>query len=72
MEKPLTPASHEDGGKSVVSILKVVLLPAPLQPGKAKTSPLLTVKVKESTAVNVPKRRVSVSISTTGLITAQS
>jgi hypothetical protein len=32
----------------------------------------LATKVKESTAVNAPKRRVRDSISTTGLITAES
>ena len=61
----------EDGGKSVVSILMVVLLPAPLEPSKPNTSPALAVMDKESTAVNAPKRRVRVSISTIGLDTAQ-
>jgi hypothetical protein len=72
MENPPTRASPEDGGKRVVSILIVVLLPAPLEPSKPNTSPALAVRVRESTAVNVPKRRVRVSISTTGLITEQS
>jgi hypothetical protein len=72
MEKPPTQASPEDGGRSVVSILMVVLLPAPLEPSKPNTSPALAAKVKEPTAVNVPKPRVRVSISTTGLISAES
>ncbi len=47
MEKPPTQASPEDGGRSVVSILMVVLLPAPLEPSKPNTSPALAAKVKE-------------------------
>jgi hypothetical protein len=58
MEKFPTRASPEDGGKSMVSILIVVLLPAPFEPSKPKISPALADNVKESTAVNSPKRRV--------------
>jgi hypothetical protein len=46
-------------------------MPAPLEPSKPITSPPLATKVNESTAVNVPKRRVRVSISTIGVITAE-
>src|ERR1035441_3808366 len=65
MEKPATRASPEEGGNSVVSILIVVVLPAPLEPSKPKTSPALTARVTASTAVNVPKRRVRAWISRT-------
>src|SRR5271157_2747561 len=65
MEKPATRASPKEGGNSVVSILIVVVLPAPLEPSKPKTSPTSTERVRESTAVNAPKRRVRVSISRT-------
>jgi len=65
MEKPATRASPEEGGNRVVSILIVVVLPAPLEPSKPKTSPALTERVSVSTAVNAPKRRVRVLISRT-------
>src|ERR1019366_2315098 len=65
MEKPATRASPDEGGNSVVSILIVVVLPAPLEPSKAKTSPALTERVRSSTAVNAPKRRVRALISRT-------
>src|ERR1019366_8098636 len=65
MEKPATRASPEEGGNSVVSILIVVVLPAPLEPSTAKTSPALTGRVRPSTAVNAPKRRVRLLISRT-------
>src|ERR1039458_4201458 len=65
MEKPATRASPEEGAKSVVSILIVVVLPAPLEPSKPKTSPALTERVRASTAVNTPKRRVRALISRT-------
>ena len=42
MENPATRASPEEGGNSVVSILMVVVLPAPLEPSNPKTSPALT------------------------------
>jgi len=44
MEKPATRASPEEGANNVVSILIVVVLPAPLEPSKPKTSPALTEK----------------------------
>src|ERR1039457_6740260 len=65
MEKPVTRASPEEGANSVVSILIVVVLPAPLEPSKPKTSPALTERVRASTAVNAPKRRVRALISRT-------
>src|ERR1039457_6247448 len=70
IEKPPTRASPEDGGKRVVSILIVVLLPAPFEPSNPNTSPALATSVKESTAVNEPKRRERRSSSTTGVVTA--
>jgi hypothetical protein len=70
IEYPLTRTSPEDGGKRVVSTLIVALLPAPFEPSNPNTSPALATSVKESTAVNVPKRRESFSISTTGVVTA--
>src|ERR1035438_9133216 len=72
MEKPPTRASPEEGGNSVVSILMVVVLPAPLEPSKAKTSPALTERVRESTAVNEPKRRVRSLISRTSSLISES
>ena len=54
-----------EGGSNVVSILIVVVLPAPLEPSKPKTSPALTESVSASTAVNAPKRRVKALISKT-------
>src|ERR1035441_6513056 len=65
MEKPATRASPEEGGNRVVSILIVVVLPAPLEPSNPKTSPAFTDKVSASTAVNAPKRRVRLLISRT-------
>ena len=58
------------GGKSVVTILMAVLLPAPLEPRKPNTSPALASMVEESTAVNAPKLRAKLSISTIVAITA--
>jgi hypothetical protein len=65
MEKPATLASPEEVGNSVVGILIVVVLPAPLEPSNPKTSPAFTDKVSASTAVNAPKRRVRLLISKT-------
>jgi hypothetical protein len=45
--------------------LNRVVLPAPLEPSKPKTSPALTERVRASTAVNAPKRRVRALISRT-------
>src|ERR1035438_5741500 len=69
MEKPATRASPDVGGNSVVSILIVVVLPAPLEPSKPKTSPALTERVRASTAVNEPNRRVRALISRTMSLT---
>src|ERR1039458_3602394 len=65
IENPATRASPEEGGNSVVSILIVVVLPAPLEPSKPNTSPALTERDTASTAVKAPKRRVSALISRT-------
>src|ERR1035437_7959404 len=65
MEKPATRASPEEGGDGLVTILIVVVVPAPLEPRNPKTSPAVTERVTASTAVNVPKRRVRVWISRT-------
>jgi hypothetical protein len=54
-------------GKSVVSILIAVLLPAPLGPSSPNTSPASTEMVNPSTAVIFPKRRVSVCVSRIGM-----
>src|SRR5579863_2423541 len=43
------------GRRSVVSILMVVVLPAPFGPRKAKISPAATWKETSSTAVKAPK-----------------
>src|ERR1035438_9890557 len=71
MEKPATRAPPDVGGNSVVSILIVVVLPAPLEPSRPKTSPALTESVRESTAVNAPNRRVRFLISRTTSATAK-
>src|SRR5438874_10741787 len=53
--KPTTDARPLVSGKSVVKILMIVLLPAPLGPSKPKTSPWFTEKLTMSTAVWSPK-----------------
>src|ERR1700688_97223 len=57
--KPATNAWPSVGGISVVSILTIVVLPAPLGPSSPKTSPRRTSKLTLSTAVKAPKRLVS-------------
>src|SRR5713101_4726022 len=57
--KPATNACPSVGGINVVSILTIVVLPAPLGPSSPKTSPRRTSKLTLSTAVNAPKRLVS-------------
>ena len=47
------------GGRKPASILRVVLLPAPLGPRKPTMDPFGMEKVSASTAVRDPKRRVS-------------
>src|SRR5437764_8660178 len=54
--QPTTDAWPPVGGNSVVRILMIVLLPAPLGPSNPKTSPLLTEKLTRSTAIFSPKR----------------
>src|SRR5713101_4673782 len=56
---PVTYACPSVGGISVVSILTIVVLPAPLGPSSPNTSPRRTSKLTLSTAVNAPKRLVS-------------
>src|ERR1700733_13408013 len=53
--RPSSQILPEVGLSSVVSILMVVVLPAPLGPRKAKISPLPTSKEMLSTAVKLPK-----------------
>src|ERR1051326_5804009 len=55
MSNPFTCASPELGGSRVVSILMVVLLPAPFGPSKPNTSPRSTSKLTPLTAVCSPK-----------------
>lgn len=54
IEKPAICASPEVGGNRVVSILIVVVLPAPLEPSKPKISPAFTDRAILSIAANVP------------------
>jgi len=63
MEKPATRSSPEDGDNSVVSILIVVVLPAPLEPRNPKTSPPFSASA--SAAANAARRRVCFLISRT-------
>ena len=71
MEKPATRAVPAVGGSSVVSILIVVVLPAPLEPRRPKISPAWTDSVSPSTAVKSPKRRVNDSSSRMVLFMSQ-
>ncbi len=50
---PVTRASPESGLDSVVRILMVVDLPAPLGPSKAKMEPLATVRLRPSSALTL-------------------
>src|SRR5688572_4389613 len=56
--QPATRASPEVGASSPVSILMVVVLPAPFGPRKPNTSPRRTAKLTWSTATKSPKVRV--------------
>jgi hypothetical protein len=64
MSWPATVAEPEVGGSNVMSILMVVVLPAPFGPSRPNTSPGLTSSVSASTAVTDPnsRRRSRVSI----------
>ena len=53
MSQPLIRAVPELGEKSPVSMLMVVVLPAPLWPSRAVISPLYALKVTLSTATTV-------------------
>src|ERR1039457_6298515 len=63
MSKPATLAVPEVGSSNVVSILIVVLLPAPLGPSRPKISPEGTSKLIASTATKSPNRRVRLNVS---------
>jgi len=58
MESPAMRASPDVGGNSVVRILIVVVLPAPLEPSRAKISPASTESVKSATACEFAKATV--------------
>lgn len=60
-----TVALPELGGSKVVNILMVVVLPAPLEPRRAKISPAFTEILNELTATNEPKHRVRFFVSRT-------
>src|SRR5215208_1315481 len=62
--RPATVPRPALGRTRPVSILMVVVFPAPLGPRKPKTSPRRTAKLTASTAVKAPYRRVSPSTST--------
>ena len=57
--RPKIQASPSLAGKRPVSIFIVVVFPHPLDPRKPKISPRVISKFTESTAVKLPKRRVS-------------
>src|SRR3990170_2239013 len=63
---PATSPRPPLGRSRPVSILMVVVLPAPLGPRNPKISPRCTPNVTPSTAVKVPNRLVSLSTSMTG------
>src|SRR5574341_1671472 len=62
MSAPATKARPADGGSSVVSILIVVLLPAPFGPRRPKIADSGTAILKALTASREPNRRVSDSV----------
>src|SRR5260370_28241106 len=68
ISNPATRALPDVGGKSVVSILMVVLLPAPFGPSRPKTSPCSTSKLTLLTAVYSPKRRTRLRTSMIAVI----
>src|ERR1700741_2205438 len=49
----------EDGGKSPVTQLNSVVLPAPLEPSTARRSPGRTVRVTSVSAASAPNSRVT-------------
>src|SRR5579884_1150460 len=59
---PATQARPEVGGRRVVSILIMVLLPAPFGPTRPKISPGRTAMETASTAPGSPERRVSAAV----------
>jgi len=62
--KPATFALPAVGASMVVSILMVVVLPAPFGPSRPKMEPAVTAMFNVFTAVSEPKRRVSPDVST--------
>src|SRR5208337_4795056 len=62
MSKPATRAPPDEGGKSVVSILIRVLLPAPFEPIRPKISPGKTLSDTLFTATRSPKRRLKAEV----------
>jgi len=64
MSKPTTRAVPEVGGSNVVSILIVVLLPAPFEPRSPRDTPRSMVRSSRSTARTSPKLRESAIVST--------
>lgn len=61
--KPATDAFPDVGFKRVVSIIIVVLLPAPFGPRKPKISPVSTLNEMLSTAFTLPNSFVRESVS---------
>jgi len=66
VSNPDTLAVPEFGRSIVVSILMVVVLPAPLGPSRPKIEPATTLNDRSLTAVTSPKRRVKPRVSTAG------
>src|SRR5437763_6858983 len=64
---PATRALPDVGARRPVRIRIAVVLPAPFAPRKPDTSPAATSKEMPSTAVKVPKRRVSSRASMAGV-----
>jgi len=64
--KPATVPEPSVGASRPQSMRMVVLFPAPFGPRKPKISPRAVSKLTWSTAVNLPKRRVSPSTRTAG------
>ncbi len=63
---PAILAEPDVGGRSVVSILIIVLFPAPFAPNRPKIVPDGMARSTPSTATSDPKRRVSFVVSTAG------
>ena len=59
MSSPKKRMVPEDGGKSPVTQLNSVVLPAPLEPSTARRSPGRTVMVTSVSAASAPNSRVT-------------